>query len=86
MVPLTLPSKQFEIFSREKILTEHSNLRRWFSVGEWPKEFYLESEKTGARKLYRHSVSEYSKDNELEAMVYVNPDDPWLPSVTIFND
>ena len=83
---LTLPSKQFEIFSKTGISTEHSNLRRWYQLGDWPQEFYIESEKTGKSVLFRRSVSEFNRDNELECVKYVSPTDSWIPTVTIFND
>ena len=86
-MPLTFPSRQFESFSRKDgISTEHSNLRQWLGVGDWPHSFYIDSEKTGEKKLFRQGEVEKDNEGDLILVKYFHPDDARIPGVTIFND
>ena len=87
MSKFTFPSRQFTTFSRKDgISTEHSNLRRWLGVGDWPQHFYIQSEKTGESKLFL--MEDVNKDNEgdLTHVTYFHPGDARIPSVTLWND
>jgi hypothetical protein len=87
MRPLTFPSRQFELFSRSKgISTEHSNLRQWLHIGDWPQHFYIESTPTGAKKLFLFEEAHRDNEDEITHVTYIHPGDARVPRVTIWND
>lgn len=84
--PVYVSSDHFNWRKDGPATCEHSDLRKHFSVGDWPQNFYIRSERTGDTKLFLFDGFEKDGEGDIQVGNYIHPGDARVPRVVIFND